>query len=125
MIAVVSAALGVIFLFSSVLKISAPRQWQSQSSGLGVPPAVAVAVPFIEAVVGALLVTQLARRQVAVIAATMLVGFTSLLVRRLRQGRRPPCACFGTLSAQPIGWGNVARNAVFFVMAAVVAVWGG
>ncbi|HEY7626750.1 MAG TPA: MauE/DoxX family redox-associated membrane protein [Ilumatobacteraceae bacterium] len=125
MIAVVSAALGLIFVFSSVLKISAPHQWRSQSGGLGVPWAVAIVVPFAEAVVGALLVTQLARRPVAVLAAAMLLAFTVLLVRRLRQGLRPPCACFGTLSAQPIGWGNVIRNAVFLLMAAVVAVWGG
>lgn len=114
----------MIFLFSSVLKVSAPRQWQSQSSGLGVPRVVALAVPFVEAVVGALLVTQLARRVTAVVAAVMLVAFTALLVRRLSQGLRPPCACFGALSSKPISWGNVVRNGVFVAIAAVVAVWG-
>ena len=41
------------------------------------------------------------------------------LVLRLAQGRRPPCACFGAWSATPIGWGHVARNAVFAAFAAV------
>ena len=83
-----------------------------------------MAVPFVEAVVGALLVTQLARRVTAVVAAVMLVAFTALLVRRLSQGLRPPCACFGALSSKPISWGNVVRNGVFVAIAAVVAVWG-
>jgi hypothetical protein len=50
----------------------------------------------------------------------LLVAFTALLMVRLLQGRRPPCACFGALSSKPIGWGNVARNAVFLALAAVV-----
>ena len=125
MIAVASAVLGAIFLFSGVLKISAPRQWQAQAITLGVPRAVAFVVPFAEAVVGALLVTQLARRTAATVGAAMLVGFTALLVRRLSEGRRPPCACFGALSVKPISWGNVVRNAAFLMIAAAVALWGG
>jgi hypothetical protein len=58
---------------------------------------------------------------VAAVAAGLLVAFTALLAVRLLQGRRPPCACFGTLSSKPIGWANVARNAVFLALAAVVA----
>lgn len=124
MIVVASAVLGVVFLVSGVLKVSATRQWQTQSAGLGVPRRVAVVVPFAEAVVGALLVAQLARRVVAIVAAGMLVAFTVLLVVRLTQGRRPPCACFGALTTRPISWGNVVRNAVFLAIATVVAIWG-
>jgi hypothetical protein len=116
--------LGVIFLFAAVAKISSPRQWQMQAADLGVPGGIAMAVPFVEAVVGALLVTQLVRRIVAVVAAAMLLAFSVLLVTRLRQGRRPPCACFGALTAKPIGWSNVARNAVFLGVAVVIAAFG-
>jgi uncharacterized membrane protein YphA (DoxX/SURF4 family) len=119
-----SVVLGVIFLFAAVAKISSPRQWQAQAADLGVPSGIAMAVPFVEAVIGALLVTQLARRVVAVVAAAMLLAFSVLLVTRLRQGRRPPCACFGALTAKPIGWSNVARNAVFLCVAVVIAVFG-
>jgi hypothetical protein len=56
------------------------------------------------------------------VAALLLLAFTVVLVVRLVQGRRPPCACFGALSAKPIGWGNVVRNGVLIVVAAVVAI---
>jgi uncharacterized membrane protein YphA (DoxX/SURF4 family) len=124
-IVLASAALGVVFLLSGILKIASPQQWRSQSAGLGVPRSIAAVVPFAELVVGALLVTQIARRPVALAAAAMLVGFTTLLVLRLAQGRRPPCACFGAWSTKPIGWGNVARNAALLALAAAVAVWAG
>jgi hypothetical protein len=51
----------------------------------------------------------------------MLLAFTVVLVVRLCQGRRPPCACFGALTTKPIGWGNVLRNAAFLAIAVAIA----
>jgi uncharacterized membrane protein YphA (DoxX/SURF4 family) len=116
-----SAVLGAAFLLAGILKLSAPLQWRSQSAGLGVPRWAAGVVPFAEVLVGALLVCQVARRQVALVAAALLIAFTTLLIVRLAQGRRPPCACFGALTTKPIGWGNVARNVALLALAAVVA----
>ena len=121
MIVVASIVLGAVFVVSGITKIAAPAQWRTQSADLGVPGPVATVVPFLELAVGALLVAQLARSFAAVVAGVMLTAFTVLLIVRLKQGRRPPCACFGALSTKPIGWGNVVRNAVFLVLAAVVA----
>ncbi|MGZ6987202.1 MAG: MauE/DoxX family redox-associated membrane protein, partial [Ilumatobacteraceae bacterium] len=59
------------------------------------------------------------------VAAALLVSFTTLLVLRMAQGRRPPCACFGAWTAKPIGWRNVVRNAVLLGLAAAVAVLAG
>ena len=121
MIVVASVLLGAVFVVASVTKFAAPRQWRAQASDLGVARNVAVAVPYVEAVIGALLIAQIARRPVAVVAAVLLAGFTTVLVVRLRQGRHPPCACFGAWSSKPIGYSNVARNACFLVLAAVIA----
>jgi uncharacterized membrane protein YphA (DoxX/SURF4 family) len=120
-----SLILGAMFLLSGILKISAPEKWRSQSGGLGVPPVVAAAVPIAESAVGALLVAQVERRVVALVAAALLVGFTTLLVVRLAQGRHPPCACFGALTTKPIGWSNLVRNGLLLALAAFVAGWAG
>jgi hypothetical protein len=50
----------------------------------------------------------------------VLLAFTSLLILRLSQGRRPPCACFGAWSAKPIGWRDVARNTAFLALASLI-----
>jgi hypothetical protein len=120
---VASVLLGAVFVVSGVMKVAAPQQWRIQSGDLGVPCLVATVVPFIELVVGTLLVVQIARRGVAMIAGGLLMVFSMLLVVRLLQGRRPPCACFGALTTKPIGWGNVVRNAVFIAVAAAIALW--
>jgi uncharacterized membrane protein YphA (DoxX/SURF4 family) len=120
-IVVVSVMLGAVFVVSGVAKVAAPQQWRSQSAGLGVPRTIAIVVPAIELVVGASLVAQLARRVSAVVAIVMLLAFTTLLVVRLKQGRRPPCACFGSLTSKPIGWSDVVRNVVFIALAVAAA----
>ena len=125
MIIAACLVLGAVFLLSGIVKMSATRQWLTQSADLGVPRAVAAVVPFAESAVGALLVAQFERRVVALVAAALLVAFTILLVVRLLQDRRPPCACFGVLSSKPIGWRNVVRNVVLLALAAVIVGWAG
>ena len=110
-----------MFVLSGITKIAAMRQWRTHAADLGVPGFVAGGLPFAELGIGALLVAQIARRPVAIVAGVLLLAFTTLLAVRLLQGRRPPCACFGALSSGPISWTNVARNAAFIALAAVVA----
>jgi hypothetical protein len=52
----------------------------------------------------------------------LLVVFSVLLVRRLAEGRRPPCACFGGFSTRPIGPWSVVRNAVLVGLAIIAIV---
>ena len=121
MIVFASVLLGAVFIVSGVTKIAAMQQWRAQAADLGVTGLVVAGLPYAELAVGALLVAQIARRPVAIAAGVMLVAFSSLLAVRLSQGRRPPCACFGGLSSKPISWTNVARNAIFIALAAVIA----
>ena len=118
---VAALLLGLVFVLSSVTKLARSAQWRTQSSGLGVPWPVAAPVPYAEAVLGGLLVAQVQRHAVAWCALVVLSAFTALLVVRLGQGRRPPCACFGALSVRPIGPSTVARNAAFMAVAVAAA----
>jgi uncharacterized membrane protein YphA (DoxX/SURF4 family) len=107
---VAAIALGIAFVVAGGSKLAAGRAWPEQARALGAPMVVVPFVPWIELAVGALLVVRLGGWVPAAIAIAMLVVFTALLVLRLAQGRRPPCACFGTWSAKPLGPGQLARN---------------
>jgi uncharacterized membrane protein YphA (DoxX/SURF4 family) len=120
--AIAAVVVGLVFLLASITKLARPGEWRAQAADLGVPVAVATPVPFVEAAVGALLVVQFQRPVMAWCATALLVVFTVLLVVRLRQGRRPPCACFGSFSAKPIGAANVARNLAFIALALVATI---
>ncbi len=114
---VASILLGLVFLVSGGSKIAAGPAWPEQARALGAPMFVVPVLPWVEIVLGAILAMQLAPMVAAAAALVLLVGFTALIVRRLMQGRHPPCACFGSWSAKPLGAGHVARNAGFIVLA--------
>jgi len=119
-----AGALGAVFLVAGASKVASGRRWPQQAGDLGAPGAVVPLVPWWEIVLGALLVTGVARRAVAVLAVLTLGAFTLLIVAQLRRGRRPPCACFGSWSARPLGWRHVARNIAFAALGAVVIGFG-
>lgn len=114
--------LGAVFAVSAATKLAGLRQWRSDADALGVPAVIAAPVPFLEALLGGLLVGGPWRPWPAVASALMLVAFTALLGRRLAQGSRPPCACFGAWSARPLGPGHLVRNGALLLVA-MVAMW--
>jgi len=119
--AVAGVALGLVFLAAGAAKRSSPN-WPEQARQLGVPNPVSSVVPWAELVVGALLLTGVARRPVAGVAGGLVLGFSALLAIRIAQGRRPPCACFGRRSVRPIGPWSLIRNAGFLALAIVAVV---
>ena len=117
---VCAVVLGIVFVVAGGSKVAAGDAWRRQAGDLGAPRWVPPILPWGELVLGALLVTQVARRWAAGAAIALLVAFTTLLVIRLRQGRRPPCACFGAWSTRPLDWLDVARNGALVILAGIV-----
>lgn len=119
---VASVVVGVAFLVAGGSKVAAGPDWPAQARGLGAPEVTIPVVPWIELTLGAALVAQVARRPASVVAIALLATFTALIVARLREGNRPPCACFGAWSATPLGLGHVGRNAALIAAAVVAAI---
>jgi uncharacterized membrane protein YphA (DoxX/SURF4 family) len=117
-----SIILGAAFLVAGGSKLAAGPAWPQQARQLGAPTWAIPVVPWIELAVGALLVAQVARSVVAAVALALLLVFTGLIALRLREGRHPPCACFGAWSATPLGAGHVVRNAVLIALGVVALV---
>ena len=123
MAVVAAVVLGAVLLLSGAAKLAAGPRWAAQASALGSPAIAVPVVPWLEVALGALLITGVWRPAVALAAAAMLAVFTALLVVRLAQGRRPPCACFGAWSTRPVGPGSVLRNLVLIGLALAVTIW--
>jgi len=123
-LAVAAAVLvGVAFLAAGVFKLADGPAWPKQAADMGVGRPLAMIVPWVELAVGAALVAQLVRPWPAVVALAILVVFTLVIARRLLDGSRPPCACFGSRSNRPLGAVHVVRNVALMALAAVAAVW--
>lgn len=114
---VASVVVGLVFVVAGAAKVAQGARWPAQAAQLGAPRVIAPVVPWWELVVGALLVVQLATPWPAIAALVTLLVFTALIVRVLAAGEHPPCACFGSWAAAPLGPRHIARNVVLLVLA--------
>lgn len=117
-----SIVIGVALLAAGGAKVAAGPSWPMQARALGAPEFAIAFVPWIEIVIGALLCAGLGHPYPAIVALSMLVAFSVLLITRLIKGQHPPCACFGSWSARPLGWRHLIRN-VALIAIAMVAVF--
>ena len=116
---VAGIVLGLVFIAAGVLKLVEGPGWLKQAADMQVPRPVAIIVPYVEIVVGVLLAVQLFKPWPAVVAVVMLVAFSVVIVRRIRDGSRPPCSCFGSRSKRPLGAYHLVRNMMFLAVAVV------
>jgi uncharacterized membrane protein YphA (DoxX/SURF4 family) len=103
---VVALGLGAVFLYAAYPKIQEPREFArivyhyrllgpSASLPHALPNALAVTLPWIEAVTGLLLITGLWRREAAILTALLLVMFLVAVGWALFQGIDiENCGCF-------------------------------
>jgi uncharacterized membrane protein YphA (DoxX/SURF4 family) len=122
-----AVALGLVFEWSGVAKIASRDAWQVAGTPFSAGNAAAdrlvrTVLPWLEVVVGALLILRILPTPVAAIALVMLVTFTVALARVLATGQRPSCMCFGLTRAKPVSWVSVARNLVLVGVACAVIV---
>jgi hypothetical protein len=118
---IAAVVLGAAFVIAGASKLAAGRDWRAQAAGLGAPGWAAGPLPWVELVLGAVLISNVARRAAAIAGGALLVLFSSLVIARLREGRHPPCACFGAWSARPLGAGHLVRNGALFGLSIVAA----
>ena len=121
---VCSIVVGLAFIAAGVFKLRDGPAWPKMAADMGASRPIAVVVPWVELAVGVLSVVAVLLPWSAYVAIALLVVFTVVIVRRLLDGSRPPCACFGSRSSRPLGAVHVARNVGLLALAAVAAVWG-
>jgi uncharacterized membrane protein YphA (DoxX/SURF4 family) len=131
---VLAIAVGAVFVYASVDKILDPRAFAKivyhyqvigPSASLGFVPAnlLAVWLPWLELLVGALLITGMWRREAAVLSAVMLVVFVAAVGSTLARGIDiQNCGCFALDdSGRAAGWKLIAGDLALLAAALVVA----
>jgi len=112
-------ALGAVFVVAGASKVAAGSTWIAQARQMGAAPPIATALPGVELVLGALLVTGIGGRLPVLAAIVLLVAFSAVILRQLVDGRHPPCACFGAWTQRPLGEGHLWRNGALILVGLV------
>lgn len=119
--------LGAVFVWSGASKLRAGRDWKVagtpfSTSRSTVDRAVELGLPWLEIVLGAVLVAQISPVVFGSAAGVLLSGFTAVLVRVILRGEAAPCMCFGASSRANVSWRHVWRNAALIALAVAAVV---
>lgn len=109
--------LAAVLVWAGLAKLARPRTTAAAFAGLGVPGA--RVVPWVELAVAVGLVVR--PRFGGLCASALLLVFSGVLVRALRQGLDVGCACFGGSASRPVSWREVVRNVGLLVVAGVAS----
>jgi uncharacterized membrane protein YphA (DoxX/SURF4 family) len=130
MVMVVWIAAGVLaltFTLAGVAKVRDLPGTVESTIDLGVPKSlarpIAAALPFVEFVCATMLMLPTLRVFGAVLSLTLLLTFSTLVFRTLRDGRSPACRCFGARFTRPIDRSLLVRNGALIVLGVVVLVY--
>ncbi|MDB5041975.1 MAG: DoxX [Candidatus Eremiobacteraeota bacterium] len=123
---VLRIALGAIFLFAGAAKVGHADQFAAQIAGFRLLPQpmvapLAVALPYLEILLGGYLVVGLFTRTAAWFAVALLAVFDLAVASAVVRGMTVSCGCFGPSDTTVTTWGEVARDAVFVLLAVIVA----
>lgn len=123
---VVRVVLGAIFVVAGVSKVGHAAEFAQQIAAFRLLPQPVIApmallLPFLEIMLGGYLIIGLFTRFAAWAAALLLLVFDAAIASAVVRGMTLNCGCFGTNDTTVTTWAEVARDAVFVLLAVVVA----
>jgi uncharacterized membrane protein YphA (DoxX/SURF4 family) len=126
LVLIVRIVLGVIFVVAGASKIGHGAEFAAQIAGFRILPQpviapMALALPFLEVLLGGYLIVGLFTRASAWIAVLLLGAFDGAIASAVVRGMTVSCGCFGPNDKTVTTWGEVARDAIFVVLAIFVA----
>jgi uncharacterized membrane protein YphA (DoxX/SURF4 family) len=123
---VLRVVVGAIFLFAGAAKVGHADQFAAQIAGFRLLPQpavapLAVALPYLEILLGGYLVVGLFTRTAAWFAVALLAVFDLAVASAVVRGMTVSCGCFGPNDTTVTTWTEVARDAIFVLLAVIVA----
>jgi len=111
--------LGVLMCFAGGTKIAFGSRWPIEARAMRAPELAIPVLPWVEIVIGSLLMTRVQTTVTGLVALVLLCSFSILILVNLRAGHRPVCACFGNFRPRPLGWRHLFRNEVLATLAVI------
>lgn len=116
-----AAVVGVLIALAGASKVTDFKQWQIDARAQKVWPVIALVLPALELLLGALLIVLTPSPQVLGAATLLLLIFTAFLLAQIASKSVVPCACFGSKSKRPPSMRDVARNVAMMSLLFVAA----
>lgn len=123
------AFIGFVFIYSGLEKITDPATFSDAIANYKLIPNFAinffaVAVPWIELVVGLLLIFNFYVKENAVIYSSLMLVFTLMILISVMRGLDISCGCFGTTDNQKVGLIKILENLGLLILGIYVLFYG-
>ncbi|HEY6235094.1 MAG TPA: MauE/DoxX family redox-associated membrane protein [Candidatus Elarobacter sp.] len=123
---VLRVVLGAIFVVAGASKVGHADMFAAQIAGFRLLPQTVIAplalgLPFLEVMLGGYLILGLFTRASAWVAVALLAAFDGAIASAVVRGMSVSCGCFGPNDATVTTWAEVARDAIFVLLAVIVA----
>ncbi|MCS6965470.1 MAG: DoxX family membrane protein [Candidatus Kapabacteria bacterium] len=120
--------IGMVFLVAAADKLSNPELFARNIANYRILPTElvnipALVIPWLEVLVGLMLIVGLRVRAAATVAVGLLLVFTLALISALVRGLDIHCGCFSQTAAERIGWERVVQDIALLVGAFLLALW--
>jgi uncharacterized membrane protein YphA (DoxX/SURF4 family) len=118
--------IGVIFIVAGAGKVGHAPEFAAQIAGFQLLPQAVIApmalgLPFLEILLGGCLVVGLFTRAWGWAAVVLLGAFDGAIASAVVRGMTVSCGCFGPNDKTVTTWAEVARDAIFVVLALAIA----
>lgn len=118
--------IGAVFVVAGFSKAGHAELFAAQIAGFRLLPQIviapmALALPYLEMLLGGYLIVGLFTRASAWVAVALLALFDLAIASAVVRGLTISCGCFGPNDTTVTSWAEVARDAVLVVLAAIVA----
>ncbi len=126
LVLVLRVVLGGILVVAGVSKIGHAAEFAAQIAGFRLLPQpviapLALVLPFLEIMIGGYLIAGLFTRAAAWAAVFLFAVFDGAIASAVIRGLTVSCGCFGPNDKTVTTWAEVARDAVFVLLALAVA----
>ena len=116
-----------MFIFYGISKIADPTQFANEIGNYGMMPEfivqlMAIIIPWLELLVGVLLLFGMYQNENGIIATILLVLFTIAVAYAFASGLDISCGCSGSDGGQKVGWLKILQNIGLIILTSVLSI---
>lgn len=127
LILVIRTFIGILFIFYGVSKIADPSQFANEIGNYNMTPEfltqiMALILPWLEMIVGVLLLFGISQNENGILATGMLLLFTIAVAIAFARGLDISCGCSGSNASQKVGWLKIIQNIGLMILTTIISI---
>lgn len=119
--------LGFLFVIVAIGKIYEPGAFANEISNYNILPQQlvnisALILPWLELIIGILLISGVRVKANSIIAAILLIAFIAAVASAMARGLDINCGCYSNIKAEAVGWPKILENTGLLILSILILI---